>query len=174
MRILQAREFDHAHASKVRPPANRARPNDRPTMNLAVARVNAARHRKLTASELVDTPVTRRNIRSPTPRGQPAPTSPRTPTRVGAGQMQHHSYERALEPQLCLEEQPPANGARHDKLPTTSKSRAAHPTRQSCPMQRFRRITEGFVHLTSNAELTRCGTIVWFERRASTAIGLNA
>ena len=174
MRQFQTSEFDRASAPKVRPPANRARPNDRPTMNLAVARVNAARHRKLTASELVDTPVTRTNVRPPTPRGQPAPTSPRTPARVGAGQMQHHSYERALEPQLCLEEQPPANGARHDKLPTTSKSRAAHPTRQSCLMQRFLRITERLVHLTSNAALSRCGTIVWFERRASSAIGLNA
>ena len=174
MRQFQISEFDHASAPKVRPPANRARPNDRPTMNLAVARVNAARHRKLTASELVDTPVPRTNIRPPTPRGQPAPTSPRTPARVGAGQMQHHSYERALEPQLCLEAQPPANGARHDKLPTTSKSRAAHLRRQSCLMQRFRRITEGLVHLTSNAALTRCGTIVWFEPRACSAIGLNA
>ena len=103
MRQFQTSEFDRASAPKVRPPANRARPNDRPTMNLAVARVNAARHRKLTASELVDTPVTRTNVRPPTPRGQPAPTSPRTPARVGAGQMQHHSNERALEPQLCLE-----------------------------------------------------------------------
>ena len=174
MRQFQTSEFDRASAPKVRPPANRARPNDRPTMNLAVARVNAARHRKLTASELVDTPVTRTNVRPPTPRGQPAPTSPRTSARVGAGQMQHHSCERALEPQLCLEERPPANGARHDKLPTTPKSRAAHPTRQSCLMQRFRRITEGLVHLTSNAALTRCGTIVWFERRDCSAIGLNA
>ena len=174
MRQSQTREFDNANVQRVRPPANRARPNDRPTMNLAVARVNAARHRKLTASELVDTPVTRRNVRPPTPRGQPAPTSPRTPARVGAGQMQHHSYERALEPQLCLEERPPANGARNDKLPTTSKSRAAHPTRQSCLTPRFLRITERLVHLTSNAALTRCGTIVWFERRACSAIGLNA
>jgi len=174
MRQFQTSEFDRASAPKVRPPANRARPNDRPTMNLAVARVNAARHRKLTASELVDTPVTRTNVRPPTPRGQPAPTSPRTPARVGAGQMQHHSYERALEPQLRLEEQPPANGARHDKLPTTSKSRAAHPTRQSCLMQRFRRITEGLVHLTSNAALSGCGASGWSEPRASSAVRLNA
>jgi len=174
MRQFQTSEFDRASAPKVRPPANRARPNDRPTMNLAVARVNAARHRKLTASELVDTPVTRTNVRPPTPRGQPAPTSQRTPARVGAGQMQHHSYERALEPQLCQEEQPPANGARHDKLPTTSKSRAAHPTRQSCLMQRFRRITEGLVHLTSNAALSGCGASGWSEPRASSAVRLNA
>ena len=174
MRQFQTSEFDRASAPKVRPPANRARPNDRPTMNLAVARVNAARHRKLAASELVDPPVTRRNVPPRTPRGQPTPTSPRASARVGAGQMQHHSYERALEPQLCLEERPPANGARNDKLPTTSKSRAAQPKRQSSLMQRFRRITEGLVHLTSNAALTRCGTIVWFERRACSAIGLNA
>ena len=174
MRQFQTSEFDRASAPKVRPPANRARPNDRPTMNLAVARVNAARHRKLTASELVDTPVTRTNVRPPTPRGQPAPASPRTPARVGAGQMQHHSYDRALEPQLCLEEQPPANGARHDKLPTTSKSRAAHPTRQSCLMPRFRRITEGLLHLTSNAALSGCGANGWFERRARSAVRLNA
>ena len=174
MRQFQTSEFDRASAPKVRPPANRARPNDRPTMNLAVARVNAARHRKLTASELVDTPVTRRNVRPPTPRGQPAPTSPRTPARVGAGQMQHHSYERALEPQLCLEEQPPANGARHDKLATTSKSRAAHPTRQSCLMPRFRRMTEKLVHLTSNAALSRRRAADWIERRACSAVGLNA
>ena len=160
MRQFQTSEFDRASAPKVRPPANRARPNDRPTVNLAVARVNAARHRKLTASELVDTPVTRTNVRPPTPRGQPAPTSPRTPARVGAGQMQHHSYERALEPQLCPEEQPPAKGARHDKLPTTSRSRVAHPTRQSCDMARYPRITQGQLQLTSNAALTRCGTIV--------------
>ena len=174
MRQFQTREFDRASAPKVLPPANRARPYDRPTMNLAVARVNAALHRKLTARELVDPPVTRRNVRPPTPRGQPAPTSPRTPARVGAGQMQHHSYERALEPQLCLEEQPPANGARHDKLPTTSKSRAAHPTRQSCLTQRFLRITERLVHLTSNAALSGCGALVCFERRACSAVRLNA
>ena len=166
MRTFQNREFDHASAPKVRPPANRARPNDRPTMNLAVARVNAARHRKLTASELVDTPVTRTNVRPPTPRGQPAPTSPRTPARVGAGQMQHHSYERALEPQLCLEERPPANGARHDKPPTPSKSQAAHPTRQSCDETRFPRITQSQLQLNSNAALSGCGAIVCFERRA--------
>ena len=174
MRQFQTSEFDRASAPKVRPPANRARPNDRPTMNLAVARVNAARHRKLTASELVDTPVTRTNVRPPTPRGQPAPTSPRTPARVGAGQMQHHSYERALEPHLCLEEQPPANGARHDKLPTTSKSRAAHPTRQSCLTPRFLRITERLVHLTSNAAISRRGTIVQFRPSARSALGLIA
>ena len=174
MRTLRSCEFDHASEPMVRPPANRARPNDRPTMNLAVARVNAARHRKLTASELVDTPVTRTNVRPPTPRGQPAPTSPRTPARVGAGQMQHHTYGRALEPQLCPEEQPPANGARHDKLPTTSKSRAAHPTRQSCVMQRFLRITERLVHLTSNAAISRAGHKARFERRACSGVGLIA
>ena len=174
MPTLRSCEFEHGSDPKVRPPANRARPHDRPTMNLAVARVNAARHRKPTASELVDPPVTRRYVRPPTPRGQRTPTSPRLSARVGAGQMQHHRYERALEPQLCLEDQPPANGARINSLQNTSNSPAAHPTRQSCPMQRFLRITERLVHLTSNAALSRCGTIVWFERRACSAIGLNA
>ena len=174
MRQFQTSEFYRASAPKVRPPANRARPNDRPTMNLAVARVNAARHRKLTASELVDTPVTRTNVRPPTPRGQPAPTSPRTPARVGAGQMQHHRYERALEPQLCLEDQPPANGARIDYFQITSIFLAAHPTRQSCLMPRFLRITGRLVHLTSNAAISRAGHKARFERRACSGVGLIA
>ena len=38
-------------------------------MNLELARVNAARHRKTTADELVDPPVRWRNVRPPTPRG---------------------------------------------------------------------------------------------------------
>ena len=155
MRQFQTSEFDHASAPKVRPPANRARPNDRPTMNLALARVNAARHRKLTASELVEPPVTPRNVRPPTPRGQPTPTSPRASARVIAGQVQHHRYERALERRPCLEEQPPANGARINNLQITSNSPAAHPTRQPCLMQLFLRITEGLVHLTSNTALSR-------------------
>ena len=57
MRTGRSCEFDRASDPKVRPPANRARPYDRPTMNLALARVNAARHQKPTAGELVDPPV---------------------------------------------------------------------------------------------------------------------
>ena len=174
MRQFQTSEFARASAPKVRPPANRARPYDRPTMNLAVARVNAARHRKPTAGELVDPPVTQRNVRPPTPRGQPTPTSPRASARVGAGQMQHRRYERALEPQLCLEDQPPANGARIDYFQITSIFLAAHPTRQSCLMPRFLRITGRLVHLTSNAAITRAGSSARFERRYSSGVGLIA
>ncbi len=56
MHIFRSCEFDNASDPKVRPPANRARTYDRPTMNLELARVNAARHRKPTAGELVDPP----------------------------------------------------------------------------------------------------------------------
>ena len=70
MRILQTSEFDDVNVPKVQPPANRARPHDTTTMNLALARVNAARPRKPTAGELVDPPApcrtTARQLRAAT------------------------------------------------------------------------------------------------------------
>ena len=162
MRTFQTREFDHASAPKVRPPANRARPNRRPTMNLEPARVNAAHHGKPTAGELVDPPVTCRYARPPTPRGHDTPIAPRTSTRGCADQLRQLCCRRAVEPQQCPKDQPPANGARFGYLQITSNSRAAHPTRQSCDTARDPRITADSLQLTSNAALTRCGTIVWF------------
>ena len=61
-------------AEKVRPPANRARSHDKPTMNLEPARVNAARHDKHTTVPAL-TLRTGRKEQPPANRARPARTS---------------------------------------------------------------------------------------------------
>ena len=118
MRKFRTREFDRATDPKVRPPANprailpqaytsqTARTTERPGCDT------------LPSGELVAPPVPCRYARPPTPRGQHYPSSPRRSSRVGAGQERHLHCKRAVEPQHYREEQPPANGARPDDLPT--------------------------------------------------------
>ena len=72
MRIIQTSEFDHARASWVRPPANRACVQHQAYLK-ATPRDGAARQSvSQLASELLDPPVTCRAVRPPTPRGDAA------------------------------------------------------------------------------------------------------
>ena len=112
MRIPCPCEFDHAHNSKVRPPAHRAPLCNKPTLLRQAARVNAATHDKPAACELVAPTVTCRTSRPTTPRGQRTVLSPHTLPRVNAATWRHHNSERALGPQRCHATQPPANRAR--------------------------------------------------------------
>ena len=118
MRRVRTREFDHASDPKVRPPAY-------PRANLPQAYTSQTARAtprpecdKLPVGELVDPLAPCRYARPPTPRDQHYPPSPHCSPRVGAGQVRHFHCKRAVGPQQCQEEQPPANGARPDDLPT--------------------------------------------------------